>query len=257
MTAPLSVDVNSDGTRAAFRFFHPKGNIITADIVSALSGALAAAGEHPHLKLITIEGAGPDFSFGASVPEHAPGDIERVLPRMHELIYALLIAPAPTAAIVRGRCLGGGFELALACDFIFASDDAVFGLPEIALGVFAPAASVLLGDRVGSARATRALLTGRSSSAAEWNAAGLLELVADGAVLGDEVERWFADHLRARSAASLRHAALAARAGTTARVRQLLPALEQLYLRDLMHTLDAPEGITAFLEKRAPRWSDR
>lgn len=150
MTAPLSLDVNSDGTRAAFRFFHPKGNIIAADIVSALSGALAAA-----------------------------------------------------------------------------------------------------------ARATRELLTGRSTSATEWNAAGLLELVADGAVLGHEVERWAAEYLRVRSAASLRHAALAARAGTAARVRQLLPALEQLYLRDLMHTLDAPEGITAFLEKRAPRWTDR
>jgi len=257
MTAPLSVDVNSEGTRAAFQFFHPTGNIITAEIVSALRQALAESVENPHLKLITIEGAGEDFSFGASVPEHAPDRIERVLPEMHELVYALLDAPAPTAAIVRGRCLGGGFELALACDFIFASDAAVFGLPEIALGVFAPAGSILLADRVGSARATRVLLTGTSSPASTWQSAGLLELVADRAVLREEVERWFGDHLRNRSAAALRHAALAARAGTTARVRQLLPALEQLYLRDLMHTQDAAEGITAFLEKRAPRWSNR
>ena len=59
-----------------------------------------------------------------------------------------------TAALVRGRCLGGGFEIALACDFIFAEEYAVFGLPEIALGVFPPAASALLPPRIGTARAT-------------------------------------------------------------------------------------------------------
>jgi cyclohexa-1,5-dienecarbonyl-CoA hydratase len=92
------------------------------------------------------------------VAEHAPAEIARVLPAMHELVHALLDAPAPTAAVVRGRCLGGGFELALACDFILAADDATFGLPEVALGVFAPAGSILLAERVGAARATRALL---------------------------------------------------------------------------------------------------
>jgi cyclohexa-1,5-dienecarbonyl-CoA hydratase len=257
MTPPLSVAFNDERTRAAFRLYHPKGNIITAEIVRALTDALSTAGENPHLKLITIEGTGGDFSFGASVPEHAPGEIDRVLPAVHELIDALLDAPAPTAAIVRGRCLGGGFELALACDFIFASDDAVFGLPEVALGVFAPAGSVLLAERVGAARATRALLTGAPRPASDWQAAGLIEFSAPAPALGDEVERWFAEHFEPRSAAALRYAALAARANTAARVRELLPALEQLYLRDLMQTHDAPEGIAAFLEKRAPRWTNR
>ena len=257
MTAPVSVAINSGNTREAFTFFHPKGNIITADIVSALTDALAAAGGNPHLRLITIEGEGDDFSFGASVPEHAPGEIDRVLPEMHALILALLDASAPTAAIVRGRCLGGGFELALACDFIFASDDAVLGLPEVALGVFAPAGSVLLPERVGAARATRALLTGASRSAAEWHRDGLVELVASRAALNEAVDAWFAAHLQPRSAAALRYAAAAARAGTVARLRELLPGIEALYLRDLMRTRDAPEGIAAFLEKRAPRWTDR
>jgi cyclohexa-1,5-dienecarbonyl-CoA hydratase len=257
MTTPLSVAFNSDRTRAAFRFSHSKGNIITAEMVELLTEALSGLDENPHLKLITLEGAGADFSFGASVPEHVPEEIARVLPAMHELIYALLDAPAPTAAVVRGRCLGGGFELALACDFIFASDDATFGLPEVALGVFAPAGSVLLGERIGAARATRALVTGETRSAAELLAMGLVELVAPGAALSDGVDRWFTERLARRSAATLRYVVQAARAGLRTRVRALLPELERLYLRDLMQTRDAPEGIAAFLQKRAPRWQDR
>src|SRR4029077_16041014 len=123
--------------------------------------------------------AGADFSFGASIPEHAPGEIGRVLPEAHALVYALLDLPIVTAALVRGRCLGGGFEIALACDFIFAEESAVFGLPEVALGVFPPAACVLLPARVGAARATASILTGAAMTAAEWRQAGLVALVSE------------------------------------------------------------------------------
>lgn len=257
MTAALRVALNTDQTRAAFKLFHPRGNIITAETIAALSGALESVCESPHLKLITIEGEGPDFSFGASVPEHAPADIHRVLPAMHELIYAWLDAAAVTAAIVRGRCLGGGFELAMACDFIFASDDAMFGLPEIALGVFPPAACAILPARVGSARATSAIVTGAMLPAAAWRDAGLVEFVTSDANLEAGVDAWFIRHLAPRSAAALRHAVAAARHGLQLHVRAVLPELERLYLKDLMRTEDAPEGVAAFLEKRAPRWMDR
>jgi cyclohexa-1,5-dienecarbonyl-CoA hydratase len=257
MNGSVRLAFDASRTRAAFLLHHPKGNIITADIVAALTEALDSGLDDPHLKLITLEGEGPDFSFGASIPEHATPYIQDVLPAMHGLIYALLDAPAVTAAIVRGRCLGGGFELALACDFILAAEDAVLGLPEIALGVFPPAASALLPARIGAARATRALVTGDARSAREWQDAGLVELTAPATVLDAEVTRWFDRHFTARSAAALRHAVRAARFSLRAHVRSVLPELEQLYLQDLMQTADAPEGIAAFLEKRPPRWSDR
>ncbi len=253
----VNVRFNANRTRAAFTWSHPTGNIITADIVAALRAGVDAAAQNPHLKLITIEGEGKDFSFGASIPEHAPDQIRRVLPEMHALVDDLLEAPVVTAALVRGRCLGGGFELALACDLIFAADDAMFGLPEIALGVFPPAASALLPARVGAARATRAILTGESRPAAEWRDAGLVESITPAAQLEAEVERWFAQHLAPRSAAALRHAAAAARAGLLEHVHAALPTLERLYLDDLMSTHDATEGIAAFLEKRKPVWTDR
>ena len=255
--SPVHLALNPEKTRAAFRLFHPKGNIVTAEMIAALGQALDAVAENPHLKLVTFEGAGADFSFGASIPEHAPAEIGRVLPQAHALIYALLDLPTVTAALVRGRCLGGGFEIALACDFIFAEDSAVFGLPEVALGVFPPAAAALLPPRVGAARATSAIVSGQSLPAGEWRQAGLLEAVVAEGTLQAEVDRWFESHLQGKSATALRYAASAARHGLRQQVRAVLPELERLYLSELMRTGDAVEGIAAFLEKRVPRWTDR
>jgi cyclohexa-1,5-dienecarbonyl-CoA hydratase len=253
----VSVAFNPDQTRVALRFFHPKGNCITADMVGELRGALGRAAEDPHLKLLSIEGEGADFSFGANIPEHAPDRIGHVLPVMHGLILDLLQLPVPTAAIVRGRCLGGGFEIALACDFIFASNDSTFGLPEVALGVFPPAGAALLPWRIGGARATRAILTGEARSATEWHASGLIELVTARDDLETALDAWFELHFARKSAAALRHAAGAARRGLIESVLTNLPVLERSYLIDLMQTADAAEGIAAFMENRSPRWSDR
>jgi cyclohexa-1,5-dienecarbonyl-CoA hydratase len=252
----VSVALSGDQTRAAFTLFHPKGNIITAETIAALASGLDGMADKPHLKLITLEGAGTDFSYGASIPEHAPNRVGDVLPALHRLIESLLDAPAVTAAVVRGRCLGGGFELALACDLIFAADDASFGLPEIALGVFPPAAAALLPCRAGGALASRTILTGESRGAEVWRQAGLIEFVAPAASLAAEVDRWFATHLAPRSAAALRYAATASRAALFSHLRATLPQLERLYLDRLMRTHDAAEGVTAFLEKRPPRWMD-
>jgi cyclohexa-1,5-dienecarbonyl-CoA hydratase len=257
VTSPVSVSLDERGTRAAFTLYHPKGNIITAETVETLSRALETLADNPHLKLITFTGEGADFSFGASVADHAPEHIRAVLPAMHRLLEDILLFPATTAAIVRGRCLGGGFELALACDIIAAAADAEFGLPEVALGVFPPAASALLPWKVGGARAASAIITGASRTATEWHEAGLLEFLAPAGALDAAVDAWFDRHLASRSAAALRHAAAASRAGIVAHFRAIIPELERLYLGDLMRSHDAVEGIAAFLEKRAPRWTDR
>jgi len=254
---PVEVAFDPGNTRAAFRIFHPKGNIVTAEMIRALTQAVESISQNPHLQLVSIEGTGGDFSFGASIPEHAPSEIGVVLPEAHALIYALLDLPAVTAAIVRGRCLGGGFEIALACDFIFAGESASFGLPEIALGVFPPAASALLPPRIGAARATSAILTGRPLPAADWLRTGLLEAVVPDASLSATVDQWYEAHLKPRSAAALRHATAAARLSIQRHVRAILPELERLYLSDLMQCEDAAEGIAAFLDKRAPKWADR
>lgn len=254
---PLSIAFNEDGSRAALRFSHEKGNILTREIMRGLTSACEDVSRAPGLKLITIASEGPDFSFGASVPEHAPGEIEHALPEMHELVREMLALPAATAAVVKGRCLGGGFELALACDFIMAADDASFGLPEIALGVLPPVGSVLLPLKAGYARAARTALTGSVQSVDEWAHAGLITLTAPADLLDTAVENWFERQLAPHSAAALRHAVLALRFDVHDAVERLLPRIEKLYLKDLMSTEDAAEGIRAFMEKRPPVWKDQ
>jgi cyclohexa-1,5-dienecarbonyl-CoA hydratase len=250
----IRIETRHDSGHLRLILDDPKANILSIAMMREIRAALAVAQQAPQLKLLTLEGAGDHFSYGASVEEHRAGTIGMALRELHGLVTDLLAFPIPTAALVCGRCLGGGFEVALACDLIFASATALLGVPEIALGVFAPAASALLPVRVGASRATVALLTGRTAPAAEWAAAGLVHLTAPSDELRLLVDSWFQTNLTPRSAAALRCAAQASRRVLIQQVEAALPGLEQLYLETLMRTRDASEGIEAFLEKREPQW---
>jgi cyclohexa-1,5-dienecarbonyl-CoA hydratase len=217
--------------------------------------ALAGAAAHDNLKLVTIEGAGDHFSFGASVEEHLPERCAGMLSSLHALLLEVLEFPAPVLVAVRGQCLGGGLELALAGSLIFATPDAQLGQPEIRLGVFAPAASVLLPYRVSQPVAEDLLLSGRTLSGVDAKALGLVQDVSadpEAAALA-----YFTQHLAARSAASLACALHAVRDGMVRDVRRRLADVERLYLERLMRTHDANEGLAAFLAKRPPQWEHR
>ena len=251
----MSVRVEQSSGRLRLILDAPRGNAITDAMVTALRDALkAVAGSR--LKLVTIESTGPDFSFGSSIDEHTPARMPDVLPRFHALIVELLRVPAVTCAVVSGRCLGGGFEIALACDVIIAADNAVMGLPEIGVGAFPPAGSILLPLKVGAARASRAILSGAARPIEEWRAAGLVDLVVPPAEVAVAAERWYAETLEGRSASALKRVALASRLVVLRSIDALLPQAERLYLNDLLTTADAAEGVAAFLEKRPPRWTD-
>jgi cyclohexa-1,5-dienecarbonyl-CoA hydratase len=156
---------------------------------------------------------------------------------------------------VRGQCLGGGLELALAGGPIFAAPGAQFGQPEIKLGVFAPAASCLLGWRVSQNAAEDLLWSGRSVDASHALATGLVNALAEdpeAAALA-----WFDAHLAPRSAAALACAVSAVRAPRVRELRERLAEVERLYLQRLMTTRDANEGLAAFLERRTPAWEHR
>jgi len=231
------------------------GNAITDAMVESLRAALNSR-EHAACKLVTLESTGPDFSFGSSLEEHTPDRMPAVLPRFHALIVELLRVPAVTAAVVSGRCLGGGFELALACDAIFAATYAVLGLPEITVGAFPLVGSILLPLKAGAARASTAILGGAHRTALEWQSSGLIERVVPRAQLESTVDDWYASTLAKHSAAAISRAALASRLVVLRTVDALLPVAERLYLNDLLATFDAAEGVAAFLEKRPPQWKD-
>ena len=252
---PLRAWLERDGALLRLRLARPKANLIDAAMIAALSSAFDAYRSNSSLLAALIDHDGPHFSFGASVEEHLPAQCEDMLRSLHRLLALMLEWPKPVLVSVRGQCLGGGLALALAGSQIFAAPDARFGQPELKLGVFAPAASVLLPLRVGQARAEDLLLSGRPISAAHAAGWGLVSEMANDPTAA--ALAYFDAHLADKSAASLALAVRAAREPFAELARARLDAVEALYLGKLMATRDANEGLKAFIEKRQPRWEHR
>ncbi len=250
--APLKDWLESDGALLRLRLARPKANIVDAEMIAALHGALRAHGARTGLRGVLLDAEGPHFSFGASVDEHLPAQCAAMLASLHALVLAMVEFPAPILVAVRGQCLGGGLEVALAGGPIFAAPDAQFGQPEMKLGVFAPAASVLLPYRVNQPAAEDLLFSGRSIGATEAKAIGLVQTVFDDPELA--ALTYFNEHLAGKSASSMACAVLAARGAMLRDVRHRLAEVERLYLDRLMQTRDANEGLVAFLAKRKPHW---
>jgi cyclohexa-1,5-dienecarbonyl-CoA hydratase len=253
--SPLTDRIEGDGALLRLTLARPKANLIDAAMIAALHGAFVAYRGHPGLRGVLLGAEGPNFSFGASVEEHLPDKCAAMLASLHALILAMVEFPVPILVAVRGQCLGGGLEVALAGSPIFAAPDAQLGQPEMKLGVFAPAASCLLPYRVGQSAAEELLFSGRSVSGEEAKAMGLVEFVAadpDVAALA-----YFERHLANKSAASLACAVAAARGAMVHDLRRRLGEVERLYVDRLMHTRDANEGLVAFLAKRKPHWEHR
>jgi cyclohexa-1,5-dienecarbonyl-CoA hydratase len=234
----------------------PPANILSAGMMGEISSQLREDGEKPNKKLIVFTGEGKHFCFGASVEEHAPEVVGDMLPRFHSLISDVINCAIPTLARVSGQCLGGGFELVLACDFIFAAIGSKFALPEIQLGVFPPPACVLLPSRCSGSLSSHMVLTGGKFTAEELYRRGLVNQVADGEDLDGAVSSFFQDQIHPKSASSLRMAKSASSMVLREQYERFIGKLESLYLKDLMATADAVEGIQAFLEKRPPEWKD-
>ena len=235
----------------------PKANIMEAAMLGEISAALDGLGTAKDVKLVVFEGAGKHFSFGASVQEHTKDKAAMMLKAFHAVFYRLVRLAVPTMAVVRGQCLGGGMELAVFCNFIVADRTAMFGQPEIVLGVLPPPASVMLPRKVGQAYADDLVLTGRSIDAMEAHRIGLVNLLAEeGQDAWEAASQWIEKHILPKSAACLRIANNAVRMDFFRRIGEDLPRMEALYFKDLMESHDANEGINAFLEKRKPEWKN-
>lgn len=232
-----------------------KGNIIDRVMTEALAAVVAAVRADPAVKAVVLEGDGGHFSFGASVPEHLPDQVEGMLTRFHRMLLDLIEASVVVVAAVRGRCLGGGLELVMTCHRVVAHPTALLGQPEIVLGVVAPFASAFLAERVGRPAAEDLCLTGRTVGADEALRMRLVDELAEDPTAA--ALAWIRTHLLPKSASTLRFAVRAARRALAARLRADLDALERLYLDDLMATEDAREGLDAFLAKRPPVWRGR
>jgi len=234
-----------------------KGNILDNAMMSELLALFEELEKKPDIKLISFAGEGKHFSFGASVEDHTKERAPAMLTTFHQLFYKIIDLGIPTLAKISGQCLGGGLELALICNVLYADKTAMLGQPEITLGVFPPPASIILPLKIGHARAEELLITGRSISAEEGTKMGLInKIFEDKQEMEIGVEEWVNKYIIPKSASSLKFAVKAARKSFNQIVLSKLPELESEYLEKLMNTRDANEGIQSFIEKRKPVWKN-
>ena len=251
------VECVRDGRAATLTLRRPPLNILDLEVLGALGDDLDALASDPSLAVVIVRGAGEAaFSAGASVQDHAPERLAAMLAAMHRVVRALRGLPAIAVAAVGGHCLGGGMEIAMACDMVIATAGSRFGQPEVKLGCFAPAAAALYPSRLGPGCALELLALGEPIGAERAHALGLVQrLLPDGGL--DEGCARLAAQLAALSTPVLRLIKRATAAGRDLPFAAALAETERLYRDDLAQLDDMREGIAAFLEKRQPAWSHR
>jgi enoyl-CoA hydratase len=219
-----------------------------------LRRALEELAQDPTLRVLILNGQGRAFMAGADVKNFLDSDplaARRFVQRAHKFLFLLEGLEIPTIAAVHGFALGAGFEIALACDFIYAAEGAKLGLPEITLG-FIPGAggTQRLTRLVGPSVAKELILTGRMLDAIEARTAGIVAQTFPEETLMEETLKT-AQGLAAKGRVSLRAAKQAIDRGADVDLRTGC-ALELELFALCFASPDAQEGVKAFLEKRQP-----
>lgn len=230
----------------------PPLNVLDIAMMEELDATLKSLKGDGATNIIIIGAAGKAFSAGVDIADHTPDKVEKMITVFHGIFHTLWSLEQPIVAAVQGSALGGGCEVAMACDFIVASERAKFAQPEIKVGVFAPIATLLLPRLIARNKAVELLLTGDAIDAREAERIGLVNAVAPETEFAAKVDA-FAARLASSSGTVLRMSKRAVKLG----LESGLPAIEKYYLNDLMQTQDAVEGLNAFMEKRSPVWKHK
>jgi enoyl-CoA hydratase/carnithine racemase len=230
-------------------------NTLTGDILAGIDAAFAETAHEPGLRAIVLTGAGDKaFCAGADLT----GDAFKLDPsmpyqRLADLMRASRRVTVPIIARVNGACVAGGMGLLALADLAVAHPRAVFGLPEVKVGVFPAQVLALLQDVVPRRVLTAMVVTGASIDAEAARAAGLVNTVTED--LDGAVDRWLAD-IAGNSPTAIRRALYTLkRIGDMPFEAAAAFAESQIVLTAA--TEDAREGTSAFREKRAPNWTGR
>lgn len=233
----------------------PPVNIFNIAMMNEINSALEAWEGMKDLKVILFQAEGKCFSAGVDVGEHMGDLAPKMIEAFHRIFRILDRLGTTTVASVYGSCLGGGCELAIFCDFVVASESMKLGQPEIQVGVFPPIAAQLMPRIIGRKAASELILSGRIINAEEALQMGLINRVVKEEDLEKETQAFIKPYLKL-SAEVLRLAKKAITAGLMDDLEPSLQAIEDIYLKELMETHDAQEGLNAFMEKRKPTWKN-
>ncbi len=235
----------------------PPLNLLEPSVIASLRATFDTLAADPTVRVAVVTGAGRAFTAGMDVRVLRgldPAAATALITALHDAIDAVHRAPFPVIAAIHGACLGAGFELALACDLRVAAEGAIFGLPEVKVGVPSVIQAALLPPMIGPGRAAEMLLTGDTVDAATALGWGLVNRVVPAADLPAAVEAAAGAIVAAAPGAVRLQKELIIRWRETdlrAAVRAGIAAFGRAYATD-----EPREGATAFLEKRAPRFGE-
>ncbi len=258
MSEPAVLEAR-DGAILRLAVNRPKQlNAMNAEVLAGLEQPLRAAAKDRAIRAIVIEGAGDKaFIAGADIREMAsfgPREAEAVAQRTRATYAAIEACPQPVVAAIDGLCLGGGLELAIACDLRIASDRSRFGLPEVTLGVLpGGGGTARLARLVGAAVAKRLALTGEIVDAAAALRMNLIDTLVPSAEFPAAIAAQMTRLAEMSPAAMARIKALFAQIildGSGA-----AHELEKLAFAQCFATADQKEGMAAFAAKRPPRFT--
>ncbi len=233
---------------------HPPLNVMDMEMMGELVAALEQIEAIPEISATVFAGSERAFSAGVDIAAHEPASVRNMLTAFHGVIRAVVSTKKLTIASVRRHCLGGGAELALMSDVVYATPDSVFGFPEIKLACFPPVASVALASVVGQKLAAEMVLTGRTLNGQEALVAGLVNGVAEDP---ETLVQECLSRVSQLSPAALALAKKAFYAWDSIHFDKGLARAEQIYFDDLMKTADSREGIVAHIERRRPVWTGK
>jgi len=234
-----------------------KKNSLTGSMLDELADIVKNAGVEADLRVLVIKGngnealaAGVDLSL---LDDNTPEEARTFSMDVQSTLTSIEALPIPVIAAVSGFALGGGLEIALACDVILASENAMLALPEVNLGIIPGwGGSIRLPRRVGLGRAKDMIFSGRTVKADEALAIGLVEAVYPADEFEDRVQD-YAALLTTKSSSSLALAKSTIQKGLDASLEAGL-ALEREAFAYCFALPDAREGVSAFLEKRKPKF---
>lgn len=249
------VELTSAGGVATLTLDRPPLNVMNIEMMEQMNEAILELRGRTDLKVLVIRGKGKAFSAGVDVADHTKDKVTRMIQVFHRIFESIRLLDVIAVAAVDGVALGGGFELAIGCNLVVASESARFALPEIKLGVFPPLACVVLPRAAPRRKAMEWILLGDEVSAGELSAYGLVNRVVPDDRFDEELQA-FIGKITSKSGPVLTLAKRAQAESYYAAYEEALYKVENLYLRELMALDDAHEGIKAFMEKRAPTWRD-
>ncbi len=251
------ISVSVENKIARFRLDNPQTrNALSSEMMSSIQETMATLGERKDVSVIILEAAGPVFSSGHNLKEVMSDNRKAVMLDLFNqcsaMMQTIVNLPKPVIAKVDGVATAAGCQLVASCDLAFASENSRFATPGVNLGLFCSTPMVALSRNVSPKHAMEMLLSGDFIDAEHAARIGLINR-AVAAVELDDVVYDFAANIASKSP-------LTVKTGKTAFYKQLPMNLADAYaytsevMADNMQTLDAQEGITAFLEKRDPTW---